>query len=367
MQPISLNTYISSIKNNKPINRKTPVLPQKTPLKDTVELNTKENNKKNINKQKIVQLAKYGAILATLAFLALSTNKAKDKQLSKFIEFKKAENIEEGYLFAKDNFNIKDFWGFHEDDLEILNWINEGMCNLSNKLKGKIHVPKLIYLESNSESETTAYVAKNLKFIAGDALVFNKEYHKNIDKELSNYILSALGKKLLIPASYNDVLSYKTQTFFDAPEIDELFKKRSKTGLTFKEKLELTNAIKSLEDYNTLIKVTQYQKKEVPTIKPKIVSAFNTIFHEFGHLQDKIKRCPAMSNFSEAIEYPKELNQWLYTKGNLTTAQKVSNYAKEGPGEFIAEVYMQALNGNKFDDDIIELYNKLKGPELPIV
>lgn len=46
-------------------------------------------------------------------------------------------------------------------------------------------------------------------------------------------------------------------------------------------------------------------------------------------------------------------------------ASTVSNYAKHSPLEFVAEVYARIMNGHKFSDDVMKLYEKYKGPKLP--
>lgn len=44
------------------------------------------------------------------------------------------------------------------------------------------------------------------------------------------------------------------------------------------------------------------------------------------------------------------------------TAGEVSLYAKEGVGEFVAEVYSKMINGEKLSDDVLALYKKYNGP-----
>jgi hypothetical protein len=44
-------------------------------------------------------------------------------------------------------------------------------------------------------------------------------------------------------------------------------------------------------------------------------------------------------------------------------AERVSRYATEDTGEFIAEVFAGLLCGRTFDDEVVRLYRDLKGPE----
>jgi hypothetical protein len=47
-----------------------------------------------------------------------------------------------------------------------------------------------------------------------------------------------------------------------------------------------------------------------------------------------------------------------------TVAQRVSRYAMEDVGEFVAEVVAGRLAGRKFDEEVLRLYKDLKGPNL---
>lgn len=51
-------------------------------------------------------------------------------------------------------------------------------------------------------------------------------------------------------------------------------------------------------------------------------------------------------------------------KKNQETASKVSRYGATMPVEFVAEVYTGFQRGEEFDQDVLDLYDKLGGPEL---
>ena len=72
----------------------------------------------------------------------------KPLQLEKNIEFKKAETIEEAVNFAKTNFKIKKF---KVEDLELANWINEGLCNINNRFQGEVYMPSKIVAKKQKE------------------------------------------------------------------------------------------------------------------------------------------------------------------------------------------------------------------------
>ncbi len=57
-----------------------------------------------------------------------------------------------------------------------------------------------------------------------------------------------------------------------------------------------------------------------------------------------------------------DLYEHITNKEIQMTAGEVSWYAKEGVGEFVAEVYAKMINGEKLSDDVLALYKKYNGP-----
>ena len=85
-----------------------------------------------------------------------------------------------------------------------------------------------------------------------------------------------------------------------------------------------------------------------------------------GHLQDMKPRVSACSKFNyDSSKYPKELKEWVDNDDYITAANRISSYAADGPGEFIAETFARMINGNKIPDEVLALYNKLEGPKVP--
>ena len=69
-------------------------------------------------------------------------------------------------------------------------------------------------------------------------------------------------------------------------------------------------------------------------------SAFHTIYHEMGHVQDMQPRCLTTNKLNfEYAKYPDELKEWIGNQEYMQTANKVSGYSSSGPGEFIAETF----------------------------
>lgn len=82
--------------------------------------------------------------------------------------------------------------------------------------------------------------------------------------------------------------------------------------------------------------------------------------HEYMH-----KWC--FDNFSKEylseLHYETTKNKWIDDKNIQLTAHKVSYNAMENPMEYIAEVGAGLAGGQKFDKDIMLLYESLKGPK----
>ena len=92
-------------------------------------------------------------------------------------------------------------------------------------------------------------------------------------------------------------------------------------------------------------------------------SPFRTIFHEIGHLNDKVR------NDDEAltgnVSFFEKIKAWGDNKKDFGTACSVSDYASTSPGEFVAEVFAELASGNKLSDEVMELYQRLGGKIIP--
>lgn len=62
--------------------------------------------------------------------------------------------------------------------------------------------------------------------------------------------------------------------------------------------------------------------------------------------------------------YP-DLYEFITNQTIQQSAGKVSSYAQTGIGEFVAETYKNMIAGKTIPDDVMQLYKKYKGPELP--
>lgn len=377
-----------------------------------VNSNKKPNSNKNLLLGIGAGLAAAGSI-GTVIYLIMHGKVGKATQLAEQIDFKPAQTIEEAIQFGKDNLKIKKYKGFTENDLEVLNFINEGFTNVSNKLKGTIRLPKTIKYKDLKDS-TLAQVGPFSK-----SFELNKNIFGNMDKTIKD-ILKPIEESGLIKVSIteNNKMKYSFLKAFDENSIKPLIRQIAnyKCGncKTLKEKVDLYNSLGVLLDTFNAAKKSPFriikqlienpavkeacQKSGISTDLEKIKtlslaeqnqivaqifaktgikaslsfnikdnSEFHAIYHELGHLQDVQPRCFDTTdnhNF-EYSKYPKELKKWVDNGADIQTANRVSEYASHGEGEFVAETFAKLMDGAKLPDDVIELYKRVKGPTIP--
>lgn len=84
------------------------------------------------------------ATAGLIVFLVMKGKVSEAKQLAEHIEFKPAQTLEEAIKFGKEHLGIKSYEDFGANDLDAINWLNEGFVNVSNRMKGKLRMPKQI-------------------------------------------------------------------------------------------------------------------------------------------------------------------------------------------------------------------------------
>lgn len=155
-------------------------------------------------KKKLSTGAKVGigaGFLATaglIAFLVMKGKVSEAKQLAEHIEFKPAQTLEEAIKFGKEHLGIKSYEDFGANDLDAINWLNEGFVNVSNRMKGKLRMPKQILFtddqnilgehslagvvsDSNLPQELKKYSGSfflNKKFFSGPIEAVNNDFKK---------------------------------------------------------------------------------------------------------------------------------------------------------------------------------------------
>lgn len=383
---------------------------------DTVEI-SKDKVEESQNEE-VSTGAKWGiglgiaGTLATVALLIKKNRFSEVKELAENINFSKATSLEEAIEFGKKNLGIKKYSGFESKDLDVINWLNEGFVNTSNKLKGKLRMPKYVHYTKGEQlsKNTLAGVITEGKYSGYFAV--NKNIFDNLNPKISQNIEN-LSKIIKI----NKNGSFNNSPFFSKNSLKPLARKIEKFNNneinTFDEKVDLlqelytlsnernsiNNApllkIKSILELDNVLDIlkrnnietniqkiknlsiteqTEFLSKIIDCAKTnniKLVfnhekgNKFSTIYHEMGHLQDDVVRPQSKEKFKTQEEYPSELKEWLDNSEYQQIAASVSEYSCSGPEEFIAETFAKLISGQKLKQDAIELYKKLKGPLIP--
>ncbi len=369
----------------------------------------KENkdNKKNKLKLKVNDGFSILGFITIALFLIDKSRLSEVKKLAKHIDFKPAETIQEAVKFGKKHLGIKQYSGFDSKDIDALNWINEGIVNTSNKLKGRLRIPKHVCYSDELKENTLASVLDNHR------LRVNKKIFENIDKTIEEK-LSFKEKVVKFTKNSDGKWQYDAHKMVDKKSLDELLKlfiDYKKPNATFKDKMKFYSSLNALDNsvnsYNesplcALIQLLKDSKvknicrengistdiehlkslssEEQFDIIKKLVnngvdykikfdvnslSIFNIIYHEMGHVQDMQPRCPTIAKLNyDPSKYPESLKMWVNNNLFMQIANSVSSYSSYGPGEFIAETFAEMISGVKLSDEVLALYKKLNGPKV---
>ena len=418
MPEININTYIDSVK-------KTDVTSLKYPVNGIINSNDKQDefvkvennfseikeqskNKKLSQKTKLI-LASVGASIA-LVVGALNLAYGRMYKAGKFalnITFKEAQTIDEAIKFARDNFKIKRFeFG---NDLEFMNWINEGLCNINNRFKGKVYIPKTIRFMSEKElaqnSNAAAFVDVTSKDMVFNQNIFNKQ-------NLLNTFFDFTDSTCNFKETETGEFSCKTSIFFDSHKLMELYPdwKKIKENpdsvsrfelhrLNYKiqdiaygsysPKTVLNNLLntekfnKKLKDKNIEVNFDEFLKLDYETQKNFIInlchkvgikklvgggtsrsnSIFDTLYHEMGHAQHFCNI--SLYDFNKGMLSDKATEEFLKNSEAQKIAGKISWYAQTSPIEFVAETFKALMSGKELSPETLELYKQYKGPIIP--
>lgn len=371
---------------------------------DTFELSTKPKEQKNLKKAIAFGLGAIG-VLATGALITkkIISNPSK---IFEIIEFKPAETIEEAQEFAIKVLGIKNVeFG---DNVEIANWINKGLLNVKNKTKGKCKMPteiKLIDIEGLSAfvnikglmgvsqkclDSIDNYLKTFARFDAHDLPLFPKDAVEELNRLSDLYRkgeLNNLEDKIKLQKLIEQHSDHAENIISNGERlIDNLCSTLEGNGITIDAKTR--EAIEDLSNIKDLSKEELMEQLKKGTFKSKnetifeiltdlekqmkaesdlpeflintsSSSAFDTIYHEMGHLHHQ-KASPIKTLVSH-FTYQKN-KKFLNDKTQQYIANSVSNYATSDPVEFVAEVYAGLVNGAKYPDKVMELYKKFGGP-----
>lgn len=331
----SFSQYSLQVKNQKAENKIE--LPATNPIQKQTKI---------IDKKKLAVGVAAGAGIAALVVGGILYKKkidaAKIKQLAEHIDFKNAQTLEEAIEFGKNNLGIKKYQGFKDGDLDVLNWINQGLTRNNNVTKGKALMPKeIVYVETLTSAQQSALEAITPAAINGEGtMLFAKDAVDNT-KDFVTKIINSTA--------------------------DSAEKKKE-----FLEKLQKGNNFANWRNTKIdILKLGQNPKVTKAMAQFSNVSTFAEISHELGHWQHFNN--PKFRDFclgSAAIEkglkidfeIPDEVQKLrdLFEK-NKDLAKCVSDYASASPLEFVAECYSKMIDGQKLPEPIMKLYQALGG------
>lgn len=246
-------------------------------------------------------LKKYwgGLLLGTSAIIAgILIFKGKTKNIQKLTEkFKPAQNIDEAKTFAKQTFNVEEF---DVDDLEVANWINEGLLNVKEYSKGKSVMPKKV-----------AYVDK-IRSDAGD-----RKGAASYDKGL---------------------LKISKENWQDATELVRT---------------------KGFKNYSEFLK-----KHPIGISKSPFSTIYHEIGHANHELSKNCeKMMPLADAKALGITDVSITEEFLKDTESLKKIKSaLREYSMLSPAEFVADTFDMLVAGRKVSNDIMQLYKKYEGP-----
>ena len=256
-------------------------------------------------------------------------------KLEEKIEFKKAESIEEAKKFAKEKLGIKKF---KINDLENANWINEGLTNISNKFKGEVYFPQKIGYCYSFQKEGYAAYHPLL-----DSILINE---KNIKKEIDglkgfievfpyeDFTENNLGK------GYEDFCKKLAMAYEDIDSLSAF------------EKFALNNSICNVVEMRSEY-TNEHKAKDINRYGNIYENEFSIIYHEIGHCFD-FKSKSLIKAYIDCFKHQKDLKPLV-----------LPDYPKKNTFEFVASTFAGIIQGEKYQDDVMSLFNKLIGFKIP--
>lgn len=223
-------------------------------------------------------------------------------QLDKHIEFKKAENVEEAKLYAKEKLGIRKF---EIDDLEFANWINNGLTNVSNRFEGKVYFPKKIKFKNVNGAFASYKQGNNTMYI-------NKE-------EILSTIGILEGLFMLLPSERFTKINYGKgyEEFYN--NLNRAYKDFD--SLTIFEKLALAQTIAQIKDVEIQLKKNKLDKTFINNNQFNFVyeDEFSVVYHEIGHCFD-LNSKSTLTYLLEVLKFKSKLSKLkipMYYKSNL--------------------------------------------------
>ncbi len=252
-------------------------------------------------------------------------------KLSETINFREAKTLDEAIEYGTKTLGIKHYEGFKNEDLDVVNWINEGltMCANKAKSKGQIVMPKKIsYIDDIGEF---AFKSGEIGEAGGSMDCYGTmQITKSIINDLKNTVIETVRNSNMTEEAQNEFIK----------------------GISTKRIFDTCSKLKFDENDATAWRGGTY----------------SIITHEMGHLQHRhnMQNLKLYESLGTSRQRPEKLAKGAEELLELFNSKqdiigKISSYAKESPKEFVAEVYSQLVHGVKVDDEIMELYKKFGG------
>lgn len=264
------------------------------------------------------------------------------------IKFEPAKTIEEAEKFAKDHLKMS---FFRLTDLDCANYINEILTKNYNSSPDK----RIIIRCCAPALARSSYPAT----ISGNGFLEFNQNIENILKQSHEKYNSKAGFQVL----HDKDLIKKCDLTKSQLKYLDCFKNNTYDELPFKEKIGYTMFLRG------------FGREEIPLTNSKKLALPDggdswIINHEIGHVRHKknvdIKEYSKIQKDFCIQNNTKEylMQKFKSAEPDWKSTQKISDYATQSPIEFVAEVYACLLNGVKFDDDVMQLYEKYGGPKI---
>lgn len=333
------------------------------------------------------------ALAATGIYIA-TRGKVGSKQATKLaghINFQPSKTLEEARAFARNNLGIT---RYELTNLDIANYVNEGLVHLSNSVKGSTMYYEIRTLPSDCigrmiSSFDGKILGINEKQILESMKVENLQALFNrtsCNCNLSHYDLSTKQLDLITKFKTNpSILSLKEKL-----EFEELMTKielsPSNLYKRYTEALANDTVLNAMKQKNRVIKPDDFfkltEKEKAKYVEELFdvgykqpiyaAGAFKDLNHEFGHKlhaenigKEKFSQIgvnvvgnPEQSQKAVGAYMKKfiERNPSVYP-----ILREISAYAPCSEAEAVAEIYAGLQNGVKYDDKIMTLFEKWGG------
>lgn len=256
-------------------------------------------------------------------------------KLEENIAFQKAESIEEAKKFAEEKLGIKKF---KINDLEYANWINEGLTNISNKFKGEVYFPQKIgYCSSFQTGGEAAYNPLLDSFLINEKKI--KEGIDGLKGFIDGFPYEYFTEKNL-GKGYEDFCEKLAIAYEDIESLSAF------------EKFALHNSICNVVEMRSEY-TNEHNAKNINMYGNIYENEFSTIYHEIGHCFD-FKSKSLINAYIDSFKHQKDLKPLV-----------LPDYPKKDTFEFVASTFAGIMQGEKYQDDIMGLFNKLIGFKIP--